>query len=54
MGHSDVRTTMMYTHVISEDSRPFAERLGTLLTTTVQALGTAQFWCQMVPTRSGE
>jgi integrase len=32
LGHSDARTTMRYTHVISEDGRKIAARLGALLT----------------------
>jgi integrase len=32
LGHSDARTTMMYSHVVSEDGRRFAARLGELLT----------------------
>jgi integrase len=32
LGQSDARTTMGYTHAISEDSRRFAERFGQLLT----------------------
>jgi integrase len=31
LGHSDARTTMKYTHVISEDGRKIATRLGALL-----------------------
>jgi integrase len=31
LGHSDARTTMKYTHVISEDGRKIATRLGELL-----------------------
>lgn len=36
MGHSDARTTMSYTHVVSEDGARFAEKLGGLLTESVQ------------------
>jgi integrase len=32
LGHSDVRTTMKYTHVVSEDGRKIAARFGELLT----------------------
>lgn len=32
LGHSDPRTTMKYTHVVSEDGRQIAARLGMLLT----------------------
>ena len=32
LGHSDARTTMRYTHVISEDGRKIAARFGELLT----------------------
>jgi integrase len=32
LGHSDARTTMLYSHVVSEDGRRFAARLGDLLT----------------------
>ena len=32
LGHSDARTTMRYTHVISEDGRKIATRFGELLT----------------------
>jgi RNA polymerase sigma factor (sigma-70 family) len=32
LGHSDARTTMLYTHVVSEDGKQFAARLGELLT----------------------
>jgi len=32
LGHSDPRTTMRYTHVISEDGRKIAARFGALLT----------------------
>jgi integrase len=32
MGHSDARTTMRYSHVVSEDGRRFAEKLGGMLT----------------------
>lgn len=36
MGHSDARTTMRYTHVVSEDGRRFAESMGRMLTEAVQ------------------
>ena len=32
LGHSDARTTMLYTHVASEDGRKIAARFGELLT----------------------
>ena len=32
LGQSDARTTMGYTHAISEDGRRFAARLGQMLT----------------------
>ena len=35
LGHSDARTTMKYTHVVSEDGRKIAARFGELLTTTL-------------------
>jgi integrase len=44
LGHSDARTTMLYSHVVSEDGRRFAARLGDLLTkseTSVMAAGNA-------------
>ena len=44
LGHSDARTTMLYSHVVSEDGRRFAARLGNLLTkseTPVMAAGNA-------------
>ena len=44
LGHSDSRTTMLYSHVVSEDGRRFAARLGELLTkseTPVMAAGSA-------------
>jgi integrase len=44
LGHSDARTTMMYTHTVSEDGRRIAARLGQLLTlstTPIMAAGTA-------------
>jgi len=44
LGHSDARTTMLYSHVVSEDGRRFAARLGDLLTkseTPVMAAGNA-------------
>jgi integrase len=34
LGHSDARTTMKYTHVISEDGRKIAARIGELLTSS--------------------
>ena len=44
LGHSDARTTMLYSHAVSEDGRRFAARLGDLLTkseTPVMAAGNA-------------
>jgi integrase len=44
LGHSDARTTMLYSHVVSEDGRRFAARLGDLLAkseTPVMAAGNA-------------
>jgi integrase len=44
LGHSDARTTMLYSHVVSEDGKRFAARLGELLTkseTPVMAAGNA-------------
>jgi integrase len=43
LGHSDARTTMKYSHVVSEDGRQFAARLGELLTApaTIVAAGNA-------------
>ena len=44
LGHSDARTTMKYTHVISEDGRKIAARFGELLTsspTVTMAAGNA-------------
>lgn len=43
LGHSDPRTTMMYSHVVSEDGRRFAAKLGDLLVPTRVAMpvGTA-------------
>jgi len=45
LGHSDMRTTMMYTHVASEDGKQFAAKLGQLLvptnTTAVMSAGSA-------------
>jgi len=43
LGHSDARTTMLYSHVVSEDGRRFAARLGDLLKseTPVMAAGNA-------------
>ncbi|HMK23185.1 MAG TPA: site-specific integrase [Terriglobales bacterium] len=37
LGHSDPGTTMKYTHVISEDGRKIAARLGELLTSSLPA-----------------
>jgi integrase len=37
LGHSDARTTMKYTHVISEDGRRIAARFGELLTSLPMA-----------------
>jgi integrase len=37
VGHSDARTTMKYTHVISEDGRKIAARFGELLTSSPTA-----------------
>ena len=37
LGHSDARTTMRYTHVVSEDGRKIAARLGELLTPSTDA-----------------
>jgi integrase len=34
LGHTDARTTMMYSHVVSEDGRRIAARLGDLLTSS--------------------
>ena len=34
LGHSDARTTMKYSHVVSEDGKQFASRLGELLVPT--------------------
>jgi integrase len=34
LGHSDARTTMKYTHVVSEDGRKIAARFGELLTSS--------------------
>jgi integrase len=43
LGHSDPRTTMMYSHAVSEDGRRFAAKLGQLLAPSapVMAVGTA-------------
>ena len=43
LGHSDPRTTMMYSHAVSEDGRRFAAKLGGLLepSKAVMAMGTA-------------
>jgi len=45
LGHSDMRTNMMYTHVASEDGKQFAAKLGQLLvptnTTAVMSAGSA-------------
>ena len=38
LGHSDARTTMKYTHVISEDGRKIAARIGELLTASPTAV----------------
>jgi integrase len=38
LGHSDPRTTMMYTHIVSEDGRKIAARFGELLTSTPMAM----------------
>lgn len=38
LGHSDARTTMRYTHVISEDGRKIAARFGELLTSSPTAV----------------
>jgi integrase len=38
LGHSDARTTMKYTHVISEDGRKIAARFGELLTSSPTAV----------------
>jgi integrase len=38
LGHSDARTTMRYTHTISEDSRKIAARFGELLTSSLMAM----------------
>jgi integrase len=37
LGHSDARMTMRYTHVVSEDGRKIAARLGDLLTSSPDA-----------------
>src|SRR5207244_10324673 len=42
LGQSDARTTMGYTHAMSEDGRIFAARLGRMLTA-----GNAWFWTQL-------
>ena len=36
LGHTDARTTMKYTHVVSEDGRKIAARFGELLTSLPQ------------------
>jgi integrase len=43
LGHSDARTTMLYTHVASEDGRKIAARFGELLTSsaTMMPVGNA-------------
>ena len=41
LGHSDARTTMLYSHVVSEDGRRFAARLGDLLTKSETPVMTA-------------
>ena len=38
LGHSDARTTMRYTHVVSEDGRKIAARFGELLTASPTAV----------------
>jgi integrase len=38
LGHSDARTTMRYTHVVSEDGRKIAARFGELLTSSPTAV----------------
>jgi len=38
LGHSDPRTTMQYTHVVSEDGKQIAARLGMLLTMPHQGI----------------
>ena len=35
LGHSDARTTMLYSHVVSQDGKQFAARLGDLLTSEI-------------------
>jgi integrase len=34
LGHTDARTTMLYSHVVSEDRKRIAARLGELLTSS--------------------
>jgi integrase len=43
LGHSDARTTMMYSHAVSEDGRRFAAKLGDVLvpSRTLMPVGTA-------------
>jgi integrase len=43
LGHSDARTTMLYTHVASEDGRKITARFGELLTSsaTMMPVGNA-------------
>jgi hypothetical protein len=41
LGHSDARTTMLYSQVVSEDGRRFAARLGDLLTKSEAPVMTA-------------
>ena len=38
LGHTDARTTMKYTHVVSEDGRQIAARFGELLTSLPQKI----------------
>lgn len=38
LGHSDARTTMLYTHIASEDGRKIAARFGELLTSSPTAV----------------
>jgi integrase len=40
-GHTDARTTMLYSHVVSEDGRKFAARLGELLVPAPALVATA-------------
>lgn len=41
LGHTDARTTMLYSHVVSEDGRRFAARLGELLVPAQALVATA-------------